>query len=36
VILAVIAFISRWISRATLAFAALGLIVMTGIIGRRA
>ena len=32
-ILAVIAFISRWISHATLAFAALGLIVMTGIIG---
>ncbi|MDP3404259.1 MAG: TRAP transporter small permease [Brevundimonas sp.] len=31
--LGILAFISRWISRATLAFAALGLIVMTGIIG---
>ncbi|WP_029416696.1 TRAP transporter small permease [Brevundimonas bacteroides] len=31
--LAGLAFVSRWISRGTLAFAALGLIVMTGIIG---
>lgn len=31
--LGILAFISRWISRATLAFAALGLIGMTGIIG---
>lgn len=31
--LAGLAFVSRWISRGTLAFAAFGLIVMTGIIG---
>jgi TRAP-type C4-dicarboxylate transport system permease small subunit len=31
--LASLAFVSRWISRGTLAFAAFGLIVMTGIIG---
>jgi TRAP-type C4-dicarboxylate transport system permease small subunit len=31
--LAGLAFLSRWISRATLAFAALGLVVMTTIIG---
>lgn len=31
--LGLLAFLSRWISRATLAFAALGLVGMTGIIG---